>query len=323
MSNSQENDRIQLREQNLEERIFTPLSPGEVKTHFDDVGGMERFKEMARMKIVLPFQQPELFRKFKKQAGGGVLLYGPPGCGKTHFARAIAGECGAAFFNVGIDAILDMWLGNSEKNVARLFAAAREHRPAVLFIDELDALGRRRDLLRTSSMAGTVSAFLNQMDGLTADTSDLLVIGATNAVWDVDNAFKRPGRFDRVLFLPPPDQEARREILRIHVEGIPADSLDLDELAYKTEHFSGADLRALVERASDAVLESILKSGAEQTLTMHIMREALADMTPSTLEWLEIAANYVEYANESGLYNELAAYLKTNGKRRRLGFSRS
>lgn len=300
---------------------FRPL---DMKTRsqvcFADVGGMEDLKEAARMQIILPFQKPELFAKYGKRAGGGMLLYGPPGCGKTYFAKAVAGECGAAFFAVGIHDILNLYVGNSERNVRKLFESARAQRPSILFIDEIDALGRKRELVRGSSMTGTINAFLNELDGLGNDNDGLLVLGATNAPWDIDSAFKRPGRFDRRLFLPPPDAGGREQILKLHFAGKPQQALDFAALARQTEYFSGADLASLAERAADRVLTEILKSGHERPIVMADVAAALRDLKPSTLEWLAVAKNYVEYANEEGAYEEIGAYLDKLGGRRRMGF---
>ena len=300
---------------------FRPL---DMKTRsqvrFADVGGMDDLKETARMQIILPFQKPELFAKYGKRAGGGLLLYGPPGCGKTYFAKAVAGECGAAFFAVGIHDILNLYVGNSERNVRKLFESARAQRPSILFIDEIDALGRKRELVRGSSMTGTINAFLNELDGVGNDNDGLLVLGATNAPWDIDAAFKRPGRFDRRLFLPPPDAAGREQILKLHFAGKPQQALDFAALAGQTGHFSGADLASLAERAADRVLTEILKSGYERPIVMGDVAAALMDMKPSTLEWLAVAKNYVEYANEEGAYEEIGAYLDKLGGRRQMGF---
>jgi SpoVK/Ycf46/Vps4 family AAA+-type ATPase len=179
--------------------MFEPLSQ-KYKITFKEVGGLQELKKEASMKIVQPFKNPELFKRFKKSAGGGILLYGAPGCGKSYFARAIAGECEASFYNIGIDQILDMYVGNSEKNIKALFQTARKNRPAVIFIDEIDALGRKRELLKHTNLTSTINAYLAQMDGVESDNENILVIGATNAPWDVDSAFRRPGRFDRVFY---------------------------------------------------------------------------------------------------------------------------
>lgn len=175
-------------------KFFEPLHE-KYKLSFSDVGGLNEIKKQANIKIIQPFKNPELFKKFKKSAGGGILLYGAPGCGKSYFARAIAGECGAAFYNVGIEDILDMYVGESEKNIKALFDTVRANRPAVIFIDEIDALGRKRELLRNTSLTTTINAFLAQMDGVESDNENILIVGATNAPWNVDSAFRRTRAF--------------------------------------------------------------------------------------------------------------------------------
>jgi SpoVK/Ycf46/Vps4 family AAA+-type ATPase len=302
---------------------FAPLNKARNTVRFADVGGMDALKKVAQMKIVQPFAHPELFKKYGKTAGGGILLYGPPGCGKTYFAKAIAGECDAAFFNVGIHDILNLYVGNSERNVQRLFATARAQRPAILFIDELDALGRKRDLMRHSNLTSTINAFLAELDGAVSDNDNLLVIGATNAPWDIDSAFKRPGRFDQLLFVPPPDTTARQAILDLHLANRPcAADLDTARLSQDTEQFSGADLAALVDEATGRVLTEVLGGGAERPITQADLQAARKPMKASTQEWLATARNYVEYANEGGDYGDVAQYLDGAGrsKRGKFGF---
>lgn len=302
--------------------LFEPMT-AKHSIGFDQVGGLEELKRQARIRIIEPFKNPALFKKFKKAAGGGLLLYGPPGCGKTWFARAVAGECQAAFFNVGISDILDMYLGQSEKNLHALFETARAHRPAVIFIDEIDALGRKRELLRHSGITGTINAFLAEMDGIDTDNNDLLVIGATNAPWDVDNAFRRPGRFDRTLLVPPPDLPAREAIFHQFLDDLPVEKLDIEALARKTEGYSGADIKGLVDRAGEQVLEAILADGRERLISQKLLLELIEKTRPTTLEWLEMARNVVEYANQGGLYDELAELVAQYGnkKKRRMGFN--
>ncbi len=300
---------------------FTPLRTEQLSVGFDDIGGMEELKQQARMKIIMPFKNPQLFQKFGKSAGGGILLYGPPGCGKTFYAKAIAKECGAAFINVEIDDILDMWLGNSEKNIGELFFAAREYRPCVVFIDEIDALGRSRGRTLSSAITTTVNKFLAEFDGLASDNDNILIIGATNALWDVDTAFKRPGRFDRVMFVPPPDEHSRAEIFRLGLSKLPvADCIDADTLAHKTSKFSGADIMGLLDRAAEQVLEEILQKGKERLITNKDLLNALKKTRSTTLEWLESAKSYVEFSNTTGQYDELKAYLERKSKKRRVGF---
>lgn len=302
---------------------FSPLETGHPTVRFADVGGMDELKAMARLRIIQPFALPELFKKYGRTAGGGMLMYGPPGCGKTHFARAVAGECEAHFFNVGIHDILNLYVGNSERNVQQLFAAARAKRPAILFIDELDALCRKRDLMRHTSLTGTINAFLAEMDGLASDNANLLVVGATNAPWDIDPAFKRPGRFDQLLLVPPPDEAARSAILQLALARCPvAPDVSTTHWAGQTAGFSGADLTALVERATGHVLDQVLQGKPERPVDNDDLRHAIKATRPSSQEWMATARQYVEHANESGDYNDVAAYLDRApaARRSRLGF---
>jgi len=299
---------------------FEPMSE-KYKISFNEIGGLDELKKQANIKIIQPFKNPELFKKFKKTAGGGILLYGAPGCGKSYFARAIAGECDAAFYNIGIDEILDMYVGQSEKNIKALFDTAREQRPSVIFIDEIDALGRKRELLKHSSLSTTINAFLAQMDGVESDNENILIIGATNAPWDVDSAFKRTGRFDRTFFVPPPDIDARAKIFKIYLKDLPISEIDYNELAISTHNFSGADIKGIVDRAGEHVIEEILSFGEERNILQADLLDELKLSKPTTLEWFTMAKNVVEYANESGIYNDLEQYLnKSIKKKRSIGF---
>ena len=204
----------------------------------NDVGGMEDVKEYLRMNIIFPLKNPGLFKQYGKRVGGGIMMFGPPGCGKTYLSRALAGECKATFYHVGIHEILDMYLGSSEKNVHKLFETARRTAPAIVFLDEIDALGQKRSSGGDSwgrALRGTVVTLLAEMDQLGTPEKPILVIGATNTPWAVDLALRRPGRFDRVVFVPPPDLAAREEILKLHLQGKPTGDLDIPRIAKKTE----------------------------------------------------------------------------------------
>jgi AAA+ superfamily predicted ATPase len=277
---------------------------------FQDVGGMEIIKEEIRLKIIYPLTHPELYRTYGKATGGGILLYGPPGCGKTHLARATAGEISADFLAVGINEVLDMWIGRSERNLHEFFEQARRRRPCVLFFDEVDALGANRGDLRSSYARNLINQFLAEMDGLQASNEGVLILAATNAPWHLDVAFRRPGRFDRVLFVPPPDTAARATILRLLCRDKPLRDLDPEAVARQTDGYSGADLKAVVDVAVERKLREALREGVPQPLTTRDLLDALAAARPSTREWFAAARNYALYSNQGGLYDDVLKYLK-------------
>jgi SpoVK/Ycf46/Vps4 family AAA+-type ATPase len=277
---------------------------------FADVGGLDDLKEKIRLRILYPLKRPDLYKAFGKKIGGGLLLYGPPGCGKTFLARATAGEAGIHFVAVGIEEILDMWLGQSEKRLHELFRTARQKAPAILFFDEVDALGGRRSGLRHESYRTLVTQFLSELDGANGRAEGVLVVGATNAPWDVDPAFRRPGRFGEVLFVPPPDLRARVEILKLKLVGKPQSEIDVAEVARATEMYSGADLDHVVEAALEAALAETLKSGAVRPIHGRDLLAATKRVRPTTVEWFATAKNFATYANETGQYDEVVDFIK-------------
>ncbi len=279
-------------------------------TNFSHVGGMDHVKREIDLKIIKPFLHPDLYKAYGKKAGGGILLYGPPGCGKTHIARATAGEVKANFLSVGINDILDAWLGNSEKNLHDIFEVARKNTPCVLFIDEVDALGANRSEMKGSAGRNVINQFLSELDGVEVDNEDVLILAATNSPWHMDPAFKRPGRFDRMIFVSPPDVEARSSILNIMMEDKPSGSIDFGKLAKKTPEFSGADLQAMIDISIEGKLEQAFESGVPQPIETNDLLRACKQMVPSTKEWFTKARNYAIYANESGLYDDVLKYLK-------------
>ena len=280
------------------------------KTNFDNVAGMDSVKDEIRMKIILPISQPELFAAYGKQVGGGILMYGPPGCGKTYLARATAGQVNAGFLSVGISDVLDMWIGSSEKNLHELFEQGRRNKPCVLFFDEVDALGASRSDMRHTAGRHLINQFLSELDGVQDNNEGLLILAATNAPWHLDNAFRRPGRFDRILFIPPPDQRARAEMLRLMLTDKPIDGIDFDKIAKKTNEFSGADLKAVVDMAIEAKLQEAMKSGDIKPLMTKDLIAAAGQVKPSTREWFATARNYALYSNQGGVYDDILKYLK-------------
>ncbi len=277
---------------------------------FAEVGGMEGLKDEIRMKIIHPLSHPELYQAYGKSIGGGILMYGPPGCGKTHLARATAGEVKAGFLAIGINDVLDMWIGQSERNLHEVFEQARSHKPCVLFFDEVDALGASRTDMKRSAGRQLINQFLAELDGVQSSNDGLLILAATNAPWHLDPAFRRPGRFDRILFVPPPDAEARAAVLRILLRGKPVKDVDHEHLAKKTDGLSGADLKAVVDVAIEAKLREAMKAGVPTPLTTRDLAEAARQVKPTTKEWFSTARNYALYSNQGGLYDDILKFLK-------------
>ncbi|TGD83115.1 ATP-binding protein [Hymenobacter wooponensis] len=278
--------------------------------NFSDVGGMESLKEEIRLKIIHPMQFPDLYKAYGKATGGGLLLYGPPGCGKTYLARATAGEVKASFIHVGINDILDMWLGNSERNLHQIFEQARLQAPCVLFFDEVDALAANRHDLRQSAGRTVINQFLSELDGATRSNEGVLIMAATNAPWQLDGAFRRPGRFDRILLVTPPDEPARAAVLELLLREKPVgQSINLPKLAAQTAGYSGADLKAVVDVAIESCLRESMKAGKPLPLEQRTLQDAIGKVRPSTREWFATAKNYALYSNEGGLYDDILVYL--------------
>jgi AAA+ superfamily predicted ATPase len=276
-----------------------------------DVAGMEAVKHRLNLAFLAPLRNPELRRTFGKSLRGGLLLYGPPGCGKTFIARAVAGELNAKFMSVGIADVLDMWLGQSEQNLKGYFEAARRQAPCVLFFDEVDALGRKRSLMRHGAGSGVISQLLAELDGLQSDNRGVFVLAATNHPWDVDAALRRPGRLDRMLLVLPPDAAAREAILRANCRERPvADGVDFTGIAAKLDDYSGADVAHLCEAAAEFALEESLNAPEVRPIAAAHFKRAMKDVRPSIRPWLETAKNHALFANDGGVYDDLLEYLR-------------
>ncbi|MGW5923397.1 ATP-binding protein [Nocardia fluminea] len=281
-----------------------------------DVGGMVEVKQQLDLTLLGPLRNPELAKAFGTSARGGLLLYGPPGCGKTFLASAVAGELGANFYPIEITDILDIYTGASERNVHSIFEMARRNAPCVLFLDEVDALGHKRSQMQASTtMRTVVNQLLTEMDSATHSNEGVFVLGATNHPWDVDVALRRPGRFDRMIFVGLPDLAARTSILHHHLRDRPVAGIDLNALAAHTDGLSGADLAHVCTSATQLAMADSMRSGEVRPIGMADVRAALAQIRPSTGAWFESARNVVEFANGDGSYDELATYLRRMKRR--------
>ncbi|MFB7368095.1 ATP-binding protein, partial [Streptomyces hydrogenans] len=289
-------------------------APGAVR--LADVGGMTDVKDRLEAAFLAPMRNPELRRLYGKSLRGGLLLYGPPGCGKTFIARAVAGELGANFLTVSLSDVLDMWIGASEKNIHDIFETARRQAPCVVFLDELDALGGKRSRTHNNGLRNVVNQLLTELDGIAsgAGNEGVFVLAATNVPWDVDLALRRPGRLDRTLLVLPPDAPAREAILRYHLRERPIEAVDLGKLVKVTEDFSGADLAHLCETAAEAALLDSARTGTVRLITTKDLLGAAKQIRPSTEPWFAAARNVAMFANEGGLYDDLLAYLKRKRK---------
>lgn len=284
----------------------------------DDVAGLDEVKAHLESTFLGPMRRPELREAFATSLRGGLLLYGPPGCGKTFLARAVAGELGARFVSVGLHDVLDMWLGSSERNLHGVFAEARRLAPCVLFLDEVDALGQKRSHLAHSAGRNVVVQLLTELDSMAADNDGVFVLGATNAPWDLDPALRRPGRFDRSLLVLPPDRPARVAVLRTNLQHRPIDDAidlesELDLLAAETEGFTGADLRLVCDTAARTALARSVGADTVAPITAHDLHEAAAGLRPSARGWFDDARSHVLFANRDGEYDVLLSWMRDRG----------
>jgi len=245
---------------------------------WSDIGGLEEVKQSLKEIVEWPLENPKSFERVGIKPPKGVLLYGPPGTGKTLLAKAVANESGANFISIRGPEILSKWVGESEKRIREVFKRAKQVAPSIIFFDEMDAIVPRRGMeMGTRVMENVVSQILTQMSGM-EELHNVVVIGATNRPDILDPALLRPGRFDRQVFVPAPDERARLEIFKIHTKNMPLKGVDLKKLAKQTEGYSGADIESLVREAGlNALRENI---NAKEVFKKHF-DEAMDRVKPS------------------------------------------
>jgi AAA+ superfamily predicted ATPase len=275
-----------------------------------DVAGMAEVKARLEAAFLAPMRNPELRKLYGKSLRGGLLLYGPPGCGKTFIARAVAGELGARFMAISFADVVDMYIGSSERNIKEIFATARRNAPCVVFLDEVDAIGQKRSQLRSTPMRSAVNQLLLELDDVTASNEGVFVLAATNHPWDVDSALRRPGRLDRTLLVLPPDDQAREAVFRYHLRERPVAGIELNSLAARTDGYSAADIAHICESAAELALLDSARTGQVRMIGQDDLLAAVGQIRPSLGPWFDSARNVALFANEGGTYDDLAAYLK-------------
>ena len=271
---------------------------------FNDIGGLDSVKEELKKAIIYPFTHKDLYEFYNQSPGGGVLLYGPPGCGKTMMAKAAASECNADFINVETSTIMSKWVGESEKSIKNIFEVARECDRAIVFFDEFDAVGGRRSEIDDYAKR-IVNELLQQMDGM-GKNDNILVLAATNEPWAIDPALRRPGRFKKLVFIPPPDLDARKAIFNIYMKKLPLeDDVDSGHLAGITNGLSGADISAICSDAAEIPLKEALDGKGQRKISKSDYDIAIGKRRSSIIPWIRMAVEQVKKSGEDDIFSEL------------------
>ena len=253
------------------------------KITFDDIAGLDEAKNAFNEKVIMPLQHPEIYAKYGKKVGGGILLYGLPGTGKTMFAEAASNELNALFIPIKCSDIKSKWYGESEQNVKNIFAKARKASKVVLFFDEFEAIGAKRTDNGDNGNNDLVPQILAEMQGVGSSSSKsmIMVIAATNKPWAIDSAFLRPGRFDEKIYIPLPDFTARKKLFELKLSKIPTDNVDLDYLSNITEGYNGADIEEFVEKLKQTAINESIKSGKDHLINMDDIKKVETTMHSS------------------------------------------
>jgi transitional endoplasmic reticulum ATPase len=275
------------------------------KLTFKDVGGLEQLKEAIASKIIRPLKHPFIYQHYGKKVGGGILLYGPPGCGKSLIAEAAAGEANVAFFHVKSSDLKGKYVGETEKNIANLFAEARKYQPSIIFFDEFESLGGERTTAGEYQKSA-VAQLLTEMNGVGTKNDQILLIAATNEPWSIDLALKREGRFGQTVLVPHPDFESRKQIFQIALKDKPV-ALDvrIEALADVTEGYSGADIGAIVNIATEQAMQRYFATKYLQDITLADLLFAIDQVKPRVRQWYAKANKIITERNEEDGFEEL------------------
>jgi AAA+ superfamily predicted ATPase len=266
------------------------------KATFENVGGLDEIKEEVRDAIFMPLLKKELAEHYRVNLPKGILLFGPPGCGKTLIMKAMAGELDIEMFHIRCSDLMSKWYGESESKIEELFKVARERKPSIIFLDDIDTIARSKDMYAADDVTPRLlGMILSELDGLKPG-SEMIIVGSTNKPEVLDSALMRPGRFDKIIYIPPPDFEGRKEILRIHLKGKPVKDIDLDVLAGKTKGFSGADIANVVNEVAVMAMKKALRTGKTRAITMKDFMEVLGSVKSSITD--SILDEYINYKQQ-------------------------
>ena len=275
---------------------------------FDDISGLEFIKQRIRESIIWPSTIPEAYQHYGLTPGSNLLLYGPPGCGKTLVANAAAFESDAMFIEITPSEIRDKYVGESEKRLRDYFALARSHEKTVIFIDELDGIGGNRSDNTSRYDVSVITELLLQLQNLKDQDGSFMVIGASNRPWEIDNALRRPGRFDTLLFIPHPDQETRCQLMKHHNSNRPIDpSIDLESISAQLEGYSCADIIEVCDEAARVALREYGPSVPPRPINGSDFQSAITQVKSGTLAWYKQSIKQVAAVSDRDLFSDMIA----------------
>lgn len=278
------------------------------RVKFSNVGGLDRIKKEIKLSIIYPIERPDLYNLYMS-GKSSILLYGPPGCGKTLIAKAVAGEVKANFFNIKIVDLLSQWHGVTDKNIQNTFSEAKDKAPSILFFDEIDGISGSKGSTKEQFEKRILNTFLTEMDGF-EDRGDVGVLAATNAPWDVEHALIRPGRFDKLLFLPPPDFDSRLQIFKIHLKNRPVvKKMDYEKLSNLTEGYSGADIKEICDEAARGPLEEAIKEKPKRDINIDDLLSAIENRPSSVTSWFKTAKNQIIRSGRESLFMDMLEFI--------------
>jgi len=289
---------------------FNPIKITDTK--FENVVGLEKVKAELRRDILYHLKHGDLAREYGLSLKGGIMMFGPPGCGKTFITKAVAGEAEVNFIEAKISDIYDMWVGSEAKALKHLFAKARKSTPCILFFDEMELLGGNRESTGHHVWARqALNAFLTEVDGATNNNEGILIIGATNAPWLVDPALKRNGRLGKFIYVPPPDTSMREGLFKMYLAGRPLDGdIDYAKLAAASGECNAADIPAICNEAAKLAWEDSIISGVKRKISMVDMQASLKKETYNMKEWFQNVKQHMAIETNKSLYSELNDSLK-------------